>query len=315
MLKKLLEALLFAFISLSASAWEPHGEINLIVAYKAGTATDIGARLLAKHAEKYVGTKINVVNIPGADGKEGWFNLANTTPNGQTIGYINLPTFTTFTVMRDAPFELSDIVPIVNHLSEVSVIVVRADSQYSTIDDLLTALSSDNTIRASTNGYTASNHTAAELFVQSANLEYKPLHCDGTADQLLALRNGTVDFTCAKLSDIISLATNYNSELRILAVFSETRDPSIPDIPTLAEKNLYPQWYGSSRAIAAPKGTPDEVIQFYEEAFGKTLTDPECVREHDKLELNIDYMDSQELTNFIKAQEKFAKKIVSGLYK
>ena len=217
--------------------------------------------------------------------------------------------------MRDAPFELSDIVPIVNHISEVSVIVVRADSQYSTIDDLLTALSSDNTIRASTNGYTASNHTAAELFVQSANLEYKPLHCDGTADQILALRNGTVDFTCAKLSDIISLATNYNSELRILAVFSETRDPSIPDIPTLAEKNLYPHWYGSSRAIAAPKGTPDEVIQFYEEAFRKTLTDPECVREHDKLELNIDYMDSQELTNFIKAQEKFAKKIVSGLYK
>ena len=296
MLKKLLEALLFALISLSASAWEPHGEIYLIVAYKAGTATDIGARLLAKHAEKYVGTKINVVNIPGADGKEGWFNLANATPNGQTIGYINLPTFTTFTVMRDAPFELSDIVPIVNHISEVSVIVVRADSQYSTIDDLLTALSSDNTIRASTNGY-------------------KPLHCDGTADQILALRNGTVDFTCAKLSDIISLATNYNSELRILAVFSETRDPSIPDIPTLAEKNLYPHWYGSSRAIAAPKGTPDEVIQFYEEAFGKTLTDPECVREHDKLELNIDYMDSQELTNFIKAQEKFAKKIVSGLYK
>ena len=87
------------------------------------------------------------------------------------------------------------------------------------------------------------------------------------------------------------------------------------DIPTLAEKNLYPHWYGSSRAIAAPKGTPDEVIQFYEEAFRKTLTDPECVREHDKLELNIDYMDSQELTNFIKAQEKFAKKIVSGLYK
>ena len=115
MLKKLLEALLFALISLSASAWEPHGEIYLIVAYKAGTATDIGARLLAKHAEKYVGTKINVVNIPGADGKEGWFNLANATPNGQTIGYINLPTFTTFTVMRDAPFELSDIVPIVNH--------------------------------------------------------------------------------------------------------------------------------------------------------------------------------------------------------
>ena len=78
MLKKLLEALLFALISLSASAWEPHGEIYLIVAYKAGTATDIGARLLAKHAEKYVGTKINVVNIPGADGKEGSRTIGTT---------------------------------------------------------------------------------------------------------------------------------------------------------------------------------------------------------------------------------------------
>ena len=56
----------------SHAAWAPSGEVSVIVAYKAGSGTDVGARLLASEAEKFVGRPLVVNNVPGADGKIGW---------------------------------------------------------------------------------------------------------------------------------------------------------------------------------------------------------------------------------------------------
>ena len=78
-------------LPLVAAAWQPTGDVNVIVAYKAGSGTDTGARLLALDAEKYVGRTLIINNLPGADGKIGWTQLVNAKPNGQTIGFINLP--------------------------------------------------------------------------------------------------------------------------------------------------------------------------------------------------------------------------------
>lgn len=60
---------------LAASAWTPDGDVTVIVAYKAGSGTDTGARLLASQAEKYVGKTLIINNLPGGDGKIGWTEL------------------------------------------------------------------------------------------------------------------------------------------------------------------------------------------------------------------------------------------------
>lgn len=77
----------------SAKAWKPEKDINVIVAYKAGSGTDTGARILCSIAEKYVGRTLLIVNKEGADGKIGYTELANAKPDGYTIGFINLPTY------------------------------------------------------------------------------------------------------------------------------------------------------------------------------------------------------------------------------
>ena len=51
-------------------------------------------------------------------------------------------------------------------------------------------------------------------------------------------------------------------------------------MPTLGELGYYPNWYGSARAIVAPAGTPDDVIEFYVNAFRKTMEDPESIDQH-----------------------------------
>ncbi|MBD5608058.1 MAG: tripartite tricarboxylate transporter substrate binding protein, partial [Desulfovibrio sp.] len=214
-MKKLFVLLAFALIAapLSALAWEPTGDVNVIVAYKAGSGTDTGARVLASEAEKNIGKTLIINNLPGADGKIGWTQLVNAKPDGQTIGFINLPTFTSLTTEPDAAFTVADIVPIANHLTETGVVVVPASSPWKTIQDLVNAAKEKPDYRASTNGVKASNHIAAQLLAKSGGFDYKAIPYGGTADQLLALRQGEVDFSCAKVADVLPLVGGEKPEL------------------------------------------------------------------------------------------------------
>ena len=208
----------------SGGAWKPEKDIHVIVAYKAGSGTDTGARILCKDAEKHIGKTLIVDNKPGADGKIGWTELSKAKPDGYTIGYINLPTYTTLALQKGSAFNEKSIVPIANHLKETSVVVVRADSKWKTLKDLVAdAQQNPGKLKASTNGVQASNHTAAQLLAKSAKFEYNAVPYGGTADQLLALRQGEVDFSCAKVGDVEPLIGGASPVLRVLGVYSEKR--------------------------------------------------------------------------------------------
>ena len=298
-----------------AADWKPQGDVKVIVAYKAGSGTDTGARVLSQEAEKNIGAPLIIENLPGADGKIGWTQLVNAKPDGQTIGFINLPTFTSLANQADSTFTIEDIVPIANHLTETGVVAVKADSPWKNIKDLVAAAKEKPSYRASTNGVEASNHIAAQLLAKSGGFDYKAIPYGGTADQLLALRQGEVDFTCAKVADVMPLIKGDKPELRILGVFADERLPELPDVPTLKENGLYDKWYGSARGLVAPKGTPPEIIDFYVEAFRKTMEDPANIEAHKKAGLNMDFKDNKAYGEIIQDQNTFAKDVVGNLFK
>ncbi|MBQ9406273.1 MAG: tripartite tricarboxylate transporter substrate binding protein [Desulfovibrio sp.] len=315
-MKHLLALLAFVFVCtpMSALAWSPSGDVTVIVAYKAGSGTDTGARLLASLAEKHVGKTLVINNLPGADGKIGWTELVKAKGDGQTIGFINLPTFTTLAVEPNSTFKVKDIVPVCNHLTETAVVVVKADSPWKDLKALVAACKEKPNMRCSTNGMRASNHTAAQLLATSAGFKYKAIPYGGTADQLLALRQGEVHFTCAKVADIAQHIKGDKPELRVLGVFAAQRLPELPDVPTLGELGYYDKWYGSARALVLPAGTPQEIVDFYVDAFRKTMQDPECKAAHEKAGLALDFKDNKQLAALIAEQEIFCRDIVSKLY-
>jgi tripartite-type tricarboxylate transporter receptor subunit TctC len=297
-------------------AWKPKKEIKVIVAYKAGSGTDTGARVLVKEAEKVIGKTLVIENKPGADGKIGWTDLAKAKPDGYTIGYINLPTYTTLCLAKGASFSTDSIIPICNHLTETSVVVVKADSKWKTLKELVAdAQKNPGKFKCSTNGVKASNHTAAQLLSTTAKFKYNAVPYGGTADQLLALRQGEVDFSCAKVGDVAKLIKGAKPELRILGLYSEKRDPALKDVPTLKELGYYGKWYGSARALVAPKGTPDNIIKFYVDAFKKCMSDPATIEAHKTAGLELDFKDNKALGDLIKEQLAFCKDTVTNLYK
>ena len=97
----------------------------MIVAYKAGSGTDNTARLLARYAEKYIGQTIEIENVEGGSGSAGWSRLASAEADGLTIGFLNLPNFSSSIVNGLGDYSSGDFRAICNHVTETSTMLKR----------------------------------------------------------------------------------------------------------------------------------------------------------------------------------------------
>ena len=295
----------------ASGAWTPAENVTMIVAYKAGSGTDNTARVLTAYAEKYVGRTLVIENLEGGSGSIGWTALAQADPDGYTLGFVNLPTYASNIVEQLGDYTMEDIVPICNHVTETSVVLVAANSQFNTVEELVAyAKEHPGELKASTNGAQASNHIGAQLFAKTAEFEYSAIPYGGTADQLLALRQGEVDFSVAKVADFAS----FKSEVKVLGVFDTKRLEEYPDAPTLGELGYYDQWYGSARCIVAPKGTAQEVIDFYADAFKQTMEDPDYLAAAQQASMNTEYMAPAATGELLAAQYTFCTDTVSQIW-
>lgn len=308
-------AALFVLCAVSAFAadegWKPDKAVTMIVAYKAGSGTDNTARVLSQYATKSIGQTLVINNLEGGSGSIGWTALAQSKPDGYTLGFVNLPTLCSNIVEQLGDYKMEDFVPICNHVNETAMVLVSKNSKFNTLEELVAwGRENPNKLKASTNGMKASNHIGAELLAKSAGFKYRAIPFGGTADQLLALRQGAVDFSVAKEADIASMM----SEVKVLGVFAESRMPSFPAAPTLGELGYYNKWYGSARAIVAPKGTPRDVIAFYAEAFKQAMEDKDYIATANKAGVTTLYMGPEETAKLLDDQYKFCTDEVTNLW-
>ena len=298
--------------SSSGGEWAPDGPITMIVAYKAGSGTDNTARVLAKYAEKYLGQTIVVENVDGGSGSIGWSQLANADADGMTIGFLNLPNFSSSIVNEMGTYTIDDFKAICNHVTETSIVIVRAaDDRFPDLASLVAyGQANPGVLKASTNGPQASNHIGAQAFANSAGFTYIDIPQGGTADELLSLRGEEADFCVVKLADIVG----QESEYRILGVFADNRLPELPDVPTLGELGYYQGWLGSARCLVAPAGVSDEVIKFYEAAFKAAMEDPEYVAAAEQAGMATEFLDASATAALIAQQQTFAESLAEGFW-
>lgn len=323
-MKKALSLVLALFLALSISGCSksdsnpadssskyPEKPINVIVAYKAGGGTDVGARILASVAEKKIGQPMVIVNKPGADGELGYTELCKAKPDGYTIGFINLPTFVSLPLERKTQYTKEDAVPILNHVFDPGVIAVKADSQWKTLEDFVAyAKANPEKITISNNGTGASNHIGAAHFEMLAGIKVTHVPFGGSADMIAALRGDHVNATVAKISEVASLVKS--GELRMLATYTEKRLENFKDVPTLKEKG-YDVLFGSARALVAPKGTPADIVKKLHDTFKAAMESDEHMEKANNADLPIMYMSPEELKAYMEKDEAYLKEVVPKL--
>ena len=263
----------------------PEKPVNVIIAYKAGGGTDVGARILMAEAQKNFPQTFVIVNKPGADGEIGYTELAKANPDGYTIGFINLPTFVSLPHERKTKYNIDD-------------------------DFVEYAKAHPEELTISNNGTGASNHIGAAHFAKEAGIQVTHVPFGGSTDMISALRGDHVNATVAKISEVASLVKS--GELKILASFTDKRLEGFEDVPTLTESG-YPVLFGSARAIVAPKGTPKEIIQKLHDVFKQALESADNVEKSKNANLPLLYMSPEELGQYIKDQEKYIIETVPTL--
>jgi tripartite-type tricarboxylate transporter receptor subunit TctC len=254
----------------------PIKSINLVVPYGAGGSADSRSRQLAQKMSVILKQPIVVDNKPGAGGNIGTEFIARSAPDGYTIGMGNFAPLavnkTLFGNLRyDPETALS---PIVLIEKGPLILVVNPNSQYKTIQDIVTAAKAKpGTLTFSSGGIGGSHQLSAELFMQNAGIQMIHVPYKSGSAGLTDLMAGNVDMMFDQMySAVPSIKAD---KLRAIAITSKKRSPLFPNLPSFSELG-YPKvevlnWQG----FIAPAGTPKPVIDILNKAANEALKDPQ----------------------------------------
>ena len=273
-MRKILGALLALLMGAAAAQDYPARDIRSICNFTAGSGADIVVRYYSDKLSKLTGKPVIVENRAGAQGLVATDYVAKAKPDGYTI--LITPASSTLAtaphIFKHIPFDpLKDLAPVTTLNSLAFTIVVDAAKPYRTIDDLVTALRGKKG-----NGFygTQSNsgQVTGELLKQMRSLETTYVPYKATGDALSSLLGGEVDFLTV---DATWASTMHPYKIRILAVTSQKRSATLPDVPTMEEQGFkgfdISPWWG----VVVPAGTPRPIIDKLAAWFNQINSTPE----------------------------------------
>ncbi len=282
-MKKRLLALLCAVVlvlSLGVTALAaddyPSGPITMIIPYGAGGTTDLVGRQLAIALEKQLGVSIVVENQAGASGTTGLQITQDAEPDGYTI-VLAAESLGTCRVMGISELSYDDFAPISAIASDPKVVVVAADSEYETIQDLLDDIAANpGKIQMSYTGPGGSGHIQALLMNRYGYEPALTAYSSG-GDGILAVLSGQVQFTNSNYSTVVPYLES--GELRLLAVCSTQPMAAHPDVPVLADympgsEDLLEIPY-SPLSLLVDSDVPQEIQDVLREATVAACADPD----------------------------------------
>ncbi|HDM75446.1 MAG TPA: tripartite tricarboxylate transporter substrate binding protein, partial [Deltaproteobacteria bacterium] len=251
---------LFLLSSLSLLAAYPEKTVTIICPWAAGGGTDRLARFLADQLQKEFGVPFVVVNKTGGGGAVGHGAGAYAKPDGYTLTLVTLE-IATMHWMGLTPITYENFEYIIQLNQDPSAVIVRADAPWNSVAELLVD------IALHPGKYKFSGSAAGTIWdlARIGMLHTVGIPPDyviwvptkGAAPSIVELLGGHVDVITCSLPEAASQIEA--GKLKALAIMADKRDPRFPDVPTLKELGI--NWSaGTWRGLAAPKGTPKEII-------------------------------------------------------
>ena len=271
----------------------PSKPIDIIIPYNEGGPTDLHARVFADVFSQYVGVPVKVINKPGARGATGTRDFLNAPADGYTIFAGNQNTCILWPIQRYGNYKISDFIPIGRIATNTMVLVCATDKPWKNINDLI----EDAKERPIKITYGSPEGWMSQLgiliFSQATGIKLQHMT---TMSESPALNNTIKGYTDVHLSTkAVTVVPNVkDGTLRALAVFSEARDPLLPDVPTLKELGIdavVAPWIG----VAVGKNCPDKVVKLLRDSFDKMIRDDEnFAKRISEIGGRVNYMDGED---------------------
>jgi tripartite-type tricarboxylate transporter receptor subunit TctC len=258
----LLAAAMLASSTLAAAqgAW-PEREITLTVMYGAGGNTDLMTRLIARHLEDALGKPVVVANKVGAMGTIGPDFVSRQKPDGYNLGIVTASTIALAPHLVPVKFTLADFEYAAAFANPRFGVAVRADSPYKSMQDLIDTGRSGSVFFGSG---AALNSLIVQNIGKAGKTKFDIVNYKSGAEVSAALLGGQVQAILANPADILPHLPA--GKMRLLASASPARWPETPNVASIKELGIE-AGAESWTAIAAPKGTPREIVKKLEAAI------------------------------------------------
>jgi tripartite-type tricarboxylate transporter receptor subunit TctC len=267
--------LLLPAVCLPQPAEYPSRPVRILVGFTPGGGPDITARHLAQKLTESWGQQAIVENRPGAGGTLAAGMVARAAPDGYTLLSVSSAHAAAAAIYPKLAYDtLKDLAGVTQTGTSKYVLVVALPSGFKNLKDLLTAAKArPGQLNFSSAGVGSGTHFAAEIFKSMAAIDVVHVPFKGIPEALSETIAGRVQFFMAPIANAVNQVRE--GKLVGLGVSSRTRDPLLPEVPTLDEAGVpgYESelWFG----ILAPTGLPTAVMTKLNREITRVLSDAE----------------------------------------
>ena len=259
----------------------------LLVPFAPGGIADLTARAVAEHMGRALGQPAVVENKPSAGSIVASQAVATARPDGHTLLLMSNANAVSVGLFRKLPYDpVRDFAPI-STLGYFDIgIFVAANSRFAALRDVLAfARANPGKLNVGTIAPGSTQHLSGKLFETVAGVDMLVVPYKGSPAVLTALRSGEIDIAFEIVGPMVPQVSA--GVVRALAVSSGRRNPALPDVATVQEAGLAGYNVASWNALAAPAGTPPEVIEKLGHAAREAVASPEVQARLGKLGMRL----------------------------
>ena len=303
--------------------------ITFFAGSSAGGGTDLTARLIAKHIERYIPGKptVLVVNKPGAGGMIAVNELYNVKkPDGLTISTMNTGALFGLATGNDAlKFDLQKFIWVGQALDEAQTVYVRSATPYTSFDAIRKANKEGKQPKMGAQSLDHTSNVVVKIVEQILGLDFQVIPgYPGTPQILLDIERGALDGRSQGTGSLLGTRREWIEKryIRLLATSKNKRDQRLPEVPTIEElappgkKNLLSALYAAEnigRSVVLPPGVPPDRVKTLRDAFAEMTQDPQFLKEAEKIGLEIGLTRGEDMNRDIESTVR--DKELMGVYK
>ena len=258
----------------TASPAYPAHPIQIVVPAAPGGSPDILARIIAPILSEKLGQPVYIDNRPGGAGNIASERVARAAPDGYTLLLATDIISINETLFDHLPFDArTSFSPVIDLISSPQVFAVNPAVAAHTVQEFLQqAKERPNRYSLASPAIGTTGQLGVLLLQAKAGITVTPVVYRSAQPAITDVLGGHADGVIVTIAPALPLIRS--GQLRALAVSTEQRSASLPDVPTFLEAGVPDYAFDSWQGIVVPAGTPDAVIQTLNRAFNETLADP-----------------------------------------
>jgi len=294
-----------------AQVW-PTKPVKIIVPYPPGGAVDVVTRKMAAKLQEQTGQTFFVENKAGATGTIGLAAVAHAPADGYTLAANDTTHALLPHIFKKLPFDYDkDLLPVAAYVFAPMAVVVKADSPYKTLADLVAAGKAEaNKVTYGTGGAGTTPHFVSEGFGIAAGANFLHVPFKGAGEATLGMLSGTIDFQIASTPGVMGNVKG--GKARLLAVSGSKRLAALPDVPTFQQAGVKYDGLINFTGLFAPKGTPQAVIDRLQKEIATAMATPDMKTFSDAIASEPGYWDAATFAKDLKERTAYWGKVASN---